>query len=129
MSRSEASMRARRIVSLSVLPILVSLAPAARAQTVAEPGLSWKRIAGTTINEGLADPAGGPVSALWYSPAGNRLLVQTAAGRIFETADFQHWRLNTTETAPAPAPSASAATLPEPDARLQPVASRLYAAG
>src|SRR6266566_4080529 len=105
MFRSEASVPLRRLVSLSVFPLLAALAPgflgnAARAQKLAEPvfaesvfsgfgaadsGAAWKRIAGTTINEGLADPAGGPVSALWYSPAGTRLMAQTAAGRIFET--------------------------------------------
>jgi uncharacterized protein (TIGR03437 family) len=129
---------------VAILPLLATLAPGfldetASAQTVAGPGVarlevaesgtSWKRIAGTTVHEGLADPAGGPVSALWYSSSGNRLLVETAAGRIFETADFEHWHLNTSETAPAAPPSAAAATLPEPEARLQSVASRLYAVG
>jgi uncharacterized protein (TIGR03437 family) len=131
---------------LAVLPIIAALAAGAgRAPSVpppnmaqlrvadpgtAESGLSWKRIAGTTINEGLADPAGGAVSALWYSPAGNRLMAETAAGRIFETADFQHWRLNNGETAPAATPHGFAATPPpEPQARLQSVANRLYALG
>jgi uncharacterized protein (TIGR03437 family) len=56
-------------------------------------------------------------------------LVQTASGRIFETTDFQHWRLNTTEAAPSAPPSPSAATLPEPYARLDTAAGRLYAMG
>jgi uncharacterized protein (TIGR03437 family) len=112
-----------------VLAVLAGLAPEVRAETAAEPGPAWKRIAGYTVGEGLADPVGGPVSALWYSAAGNRLLVQTAAGRIFETADFQHWRLSTTEAAPLAPPLASAASLPEPNARLESVASRLYALG
>jgi len=129
MCRPKASVRIRRGVSLAVFSVLAGLSPAARAQSAGEPVSTWKQIAGYTVGEGLADPAGGPVTNVWYSPAGNRLLVETAAGRIFETADFQHWRLNTTETAPPTPPSASAANLPEANARLQSAGSRLYAVG
>jgi uncharacterized protein (TIGR03437 family) len=69
------------------------------------------------------------VQAVWYSAGGDRLLVQTAAGRIFETTDFQHWRLNTTDTAPLAPIAATSAALPEPGAKVQAAATRLYAAG
>jgi len=55
--------------------------------------------------------------------------VQTEAGRIFETSDFEHWRLNSIGAAPVSEASAPSATLPEPDARIQSAASRLYARG
>src|SRR5207248_5643364 len=40
-----------------------------------------------------------------------------------------HWRLNATDTAPAAAPRAFAATLPEPEAKVQAIGTRLYAMG
>src|SRR4051794_11852548 len=42
---------------------------------------AWKRVAGTTINLGLAGPASGPVVAIWYA-AGSGLLVQTESARV-----------------------------------------------
>lgn len=75
--------------------VLATGAVAARAQTAPV----WNRVAGTTVNLGLAGPATGPVRSVWYSPRGDSLLAQTEAGRIFETTDFQHWRLNSNDTA------------------------------
>jgi uncharacterized protein (TIGR03437 family) len=109
----------RRLFSLVVVNALVL---AASAQT-------WTRIAGTTIDRHLAGPASGPVWNVWYSAAGDRLLVQTPAGRIFETGDFEHWRLNSTDSAPAAQAFGTAAALPEPGARVQTSPARLYAAG
>jgi hypothetical protein len=67
---------------------------------------------------------------VWYSAAGNRLLVQTASNRIFETSDFQHWRLNTTDSAPTAAQAIRAtAGAPEAAANLQQAGERIYATG
>src|SRR5271170_6321121 len=82
----------------------------------------WSRVAGTTISEGLAGPASGPVSAAWYAAGASALLAQTESGRIFETTDFIHWRLSTTGTVPSPGfgnAAFSALSLPEPNARIQ----------
>lgn len=93
---------------------------------------AWKRIAGTTINQALAEPASGPVSAAWYAAGSSALLAETASGRVFETADFVHWRLSTT-TATVPAAGFSNGvlplSLPEAGAKVQSVAGRLYAMG
>jgi uncharacterized protein (TIGR03437 family) len=89
----------------------------------------WKRIAGTTIQENLAGPATGPVKAVWYSAAGNRLLAETASNRVFETTDFQHWRLNTTDSTPSDPVNVAVARTPESGARVQAAGTRLYAAG
>lgn len=78
--------------------------------------VSWKRVAGTTVNIGLAGAASGPVTAVWYSPGTGALLVQTASSRIFETTDFTHWRLNTL------------AAVPPGNGAVQSAAARLYAA-
>ncbi len=92
-------------------------------------GISWKRVAGTTIDAGLAGAASGPVAAVWYAAGTGRLLVETESARVFETADFIHWRLNADATAPARnTGAANAATLPEAGARLQAAGTRLYAA-
>jgi uncharacterized protein (TIGR03437 family) len=95
----------------------------------AQPAVVWKRVAGTTIEENLAGPATGPVRAVWYAAFGNRLLAATASNRVFETTDFQHWRLNTADTAPAVPAVTAAAGSPEPGARVQAAGNRLYAAG
>jgi uncharacterized protein (TIGR03437 family) len=90
----------------------------------------WTRVAGTTINAGVAGPASGPVAALWYAAGTGRLLVQTESSRVFETADFVHWRLNSDATAPVGNTGAvNPASLPEAGARVQAAASRMYAAG
>ena len=100
------------------------------AQNVAPaPELVWKRVGGTTVNRGLAGPSTGPVRALWYNATGTVLRAQTASGRILETTDFQHWRLNSTgATATAPRGVAAPAG-PEPGARVQAASGRLYATG
>jgi uncharacterized protein (TIGR03437 family) len=67
----------------------------------AQTDIGWKRVAGTTIEEGLAGPASGPVRAVWYAGGTGKLLAQTASGRIFETNDFVHWRLNTIDSLPS----------------------------
>ncbi len=97
---------------------------------------AWKPIAGTTINEALAEPASGPVSAAWYAAGSSALLAQTVSGRVFETTDFVHWRLSTSATAPAPgfnnagfSNGSSPLSLPEAGARVQAAAGRLYAMG
>ena len=67
----------------------------------------WKRIGGTAFGGDLAGAATGPVVRAWY--AGSSLLVQTASGRVFETAgetaDIVRWNLNTSDSA---SPSAGA---------------------
>lgn len=107
------------------------MAYGASGQTTAGQTTDWKRVAGTTINEGLAGAASGPVDAVWYAPGGRGLLARTQSGRIFETDDFVHWRLNTTATAPAGANTStvSALSLPEDAAKIEAASGRLYAAG
>src|ERR1700722_12951421 len=114
---------ARRIRTLGRISVLATAVVACcQAQTgvapaVAQGNTAWKRIAGTTINAGLAGPASGAVVAIWYEGSG-RLLAETESSRIFETTDFVHWRLNTLAVAPqAPIAAASPALLPEAGAK------------
>ena len=59
------------------------------------------------MSSGLAAPATGPVRSVWYAPGTGQLLAQTETGRIFETSDFTHWRLNTTAAVPPVSRSAT----------------------
>ena len=81
MCRSETGVRIRRVATLLTVvgALLAELASPGRAQVAAErgsletrgeSGALWKRIAGTTVSEGLAGPATGPVRSVWYSPGG-----------------------------------------------------------
>ncbi len=95
-----------------------------------EPGTGWRRVAGTSIDEGLAGPATGPVQAIWYAAGSSALFAQTASGRVFETEDFIHWRLNTTAVAQRASFAAAAPlSVPENGAKVQAAGARLYAAG
>ncbi len=92
--------------------------------------VAWKRVGGTTIHRGLAGPSTGPVRSLWYNERGSGLTVETASGRILESADFQHWRMNANAiraAQPTDLPEVPAA--PEAGARIQRGANRLYAVG
>lgn len=96
----------------------------------AQTGPAWRHVAGTTINEGLAGPATGPVDSLWYGAGSRSLFARTQSGRIFETDDFVHWRLNTTASGRSQANTASSPeSIPESGARIQTASGRLYAEG
>src|SRR5207248_2580424 len=120
-ARRAAGWRTMACVFISALQI-----QALRGQVPSDspPDLAWKRIAGTTYNAGLAGPATGPVTAAWYAPGASSLLAQTASGRIFETSDFAHWRLNTTVAPPRANAAAPVVSIPEAGAQVQPAAAR-----
>jgi uncharacterized protein (TIGR03437 family) len=90
--------------TVCLIAIFSSLGGVASAQN---PDAGWRKIAGTVIDAGLVSPASGPVRALWYAGSG-RLLAQTASGRVFETNDFLHWRLSTTDALPSAPTNGSA---------------------
>jgi uncharacterized protein (TIGR03437 family) len=123
-------MSVTRTIACSV--VLAIGAVAVRAQTAPVPSaaaplaVTWTRVAGTTVNLGLAGPSAGPVRSVWYAAAG-RLLVQTESGRVFETSDFQHWRLNSSPEAATPRPAAlTAQTRPELGLRIATSSPRRY---
>jgi uncharacterized protein (TIGR03437 family) len=89
-------------------------AAAVRAQV---PGPDWRRIGNSAVELLLAAPATGPVDTVWFSADGSRLYARVRSGRIFETLDYENWRL-AANAPPPPAPEAgSAARLPEGVAR------------
>jgi uncharacterized protein (TIGR03437 family) len=108
------TLRRTALIATVLAPSLLQTFPAF-GQTPS-PNLAWRRIAGTSIREGLAGPATGPVRAVWYAAGTRQLLAQTDSDRVFETNDFTRWRLNTTAAVPQ-------------TATVQTAGSRLYAAG
>jgi uncharacterized protein (TIGR03437 family) len=96
---------------------------------VTQTSTSWKRVAGVSINAGLAGLASGPVIAVWYAAGTGTLLAETESSRIFETTDYIHWRLNTAAAPPATSAASAAISLPEAGARVQAAGNRLYATG
>jgi uncharacterized protein (TIGR03437 family) len=51
----------------------------------------WRRIGGSTFDAGLASPATGAVTAVWFSPDGGKLTVRTGSGATWESADLNSW--------------------------------------
>ena len=88
-----------RQVPVVALSALLALAPLGFAQD----GAAWKRVAGTSVSIGFAGTASGPVEALWYAAGTGALVARTASGRVFETADFSQWKLNSSPGVPAAA--------------------------
>jgi uncharacterized protein (TIGR03437 family) len=119
--------------SAPLLVVCLALVALSALGQTATPG--WHRVGGTSVAEGLAGPAGGPIAQVWFSASGDRLLVRTDSGRIFETskADSSEapvWNLNTSN-APPPSPRRpDPDTLsPEAGAQVEAAGSRMYAAG
>jgi uncharacterized protein (TIGR03437 family) len=97
-----------RIAIATVLFWAALLAQTSQAQPVqpaAEIQRDWRRVGNAAIDRSLAGLATGPVNRVWYSNTGS-LMVQTASGRVLETADFEKWK--------AIAPGTSVAVPPNP---------------
>ncbi|HXE63951.1 MAG TPA: hypothetical protein VN519_10455 [Bryobacteraceae bacterium] len=103
-----------RIRAVSTLAALGCLATGVSAQNTP----AWNHIAGYSVNTGLAGPAGGPVRSVWYIAGGERLEAQAQSGKIFETTDFEHWKLNSTDVVPTPFPQPPAVARPEAGVQL-----------
>ncbi|MGE5568797.1 MAG: hypothetical protein ACM3S5_07155 [Rhodospirillales bacterium] len=92
--------------------------------------LDWRRIGNSAVDLALASPATGPVARVWFSEDGARLFVRTAAGRVYETSDFEKWQPST--AVPPPVESHAETSLPEGVRAVRSApssSSRLYALG
>ena len=105
------------------------LLAAAASYSSAQAPSTWKNLGGTSIVADLAGPATGPVSRAWYSLAGDRLSVATQSGRVFETGDFEHWRLGTSPAQVSGASWALSTLIGQGASRILSAGTRLYAAG
>lgn len=102
------------------------------AQTTTDPvNPDWRKFGSPSIEMMLASPATGPVDSVWFAPDGGRLYAATRSGKIFETADFETWKIADN---PPPHPEITSEgrveRLPDQQARLRqfPTAdSKIYA--
>jgi uncharacterized protein (TIGR03437 family) len=112
---------------LAALPWCVLGQVAAQA-----PGVSWRHVGNSALELALPSLATGAVDRVWYSPDGSSLYARTASGRVFQTSDFEQWRLASDPKVTPPAEEAPGALrAPEPDFRFASggVAGRLYGVG
>jgi uncharacterized protein (TIGR03437 family) len=80
----------------------------------------------------LPSLATGAVDRVWYTPDGASLFAKAASGRVFETSDFEQWKLIADPKIGAPSePTPSAASIPEAVFHLASgsAAGRLYGVG
>lgn len=93
----------------------------------------WRRIGNSAAELNLASPATGAVERVWYSPDGAKLFARVSSGQVYESADFENWRLSgNVEPVEDESSLPSASRLPEVAARLRSSVSgagRLYAFG
>ncbi len=111
---------------------LAALSSMAWAQPVPTGGTGWRHVGNSGVELGLPSLATGPVDRVWYSPDGAGLFAKTASGRIFETSDFEQWRLVAdTKVSPPAEQNPSAAGTPEAGLKLASgaAAGRLYGVG
>jgi len=82
-----ASSRSRgvRWIALLAGALAVSL-----AQAQVRP--DWRHIGNSAVEMALASPASGAADRVWFSSDGALLIVRTASGRVFQTADFENWQ-------------------------------------
>src|SRR5215468_9137283 len=110
-----------------VLLVLVGVCVApARAQTA----LEWRRIGNSAIEMALPSVATGPVDRVWYSADASTLYVRTASGRVFQTSDFEQWRIGSA-AAPVREPNREGSAFPESGLKqvLRGSGGRVYAVG
>lgn len=96
--------------------VLIGLVLAASAVAQAP---DWRRVGNAAIDLQLAGLATGPVDRAWYSPAGDRIWIQTSSGKTFETNDFDRWTPAPADTPAPPAPEGRSITLPEDNSQVR----------
>ena len=108
---------------------LLAISSLLEGQTVPAGGIAWRHIGNSAMELALPSLATGAVDRVWYSPDGADLFAKTASGRVFETGDFEQWKLVTDAKANPPADNTPpAANTPEAGLKLANAAAsgRLY---
>src|ERR1700734_2036516 len=89
-------------IGLAALPLTVS-AQVASSPPVSLTAAGWRHIGNSAMALALPSLATGAVDRVWYSPDGSSLFARTASGRLFETSDFEQWRVVTDAKVTPPA--------------------------
>jgi uncharacterized protein (TIGR03437 family) len=111
---------------------ILALLPTLQAQSGLSGGIGWRHVGNSAVELGMPSLATGPVDRVWYSPDGSQLFAKTSSGRVFQTSDFEQWKLVTDAKANPPAEQEPpAAGVPEAGLKLAngAVAGRLYGVG
>src|SRR5271170_5819194 len=83
-----------RRVGVSGLGIgVLALLPTLGAQSGPTGGIGWRHVGNSAMELALPSLATGAVDRVWYSSDGSSLFARTASGRVFQTSDFEQWRL------------------------------------
>ncbi|HTB17136.1 MAG TPA: hypothetical protein VK708_03425 [Bryobacteraceae bacterium] len=100
------------------------------AAQAAGSGVGWRHVGNSAMELALPSLATGPVDRVWYSPDGSGLYARTASGRVFETVDFEQWKLMSDPKVPPAQEEPAAAGAPEASLKLASAgAGRLYGVG
>jgi uncharacterized protein (TIGR03437 family) len=119
-----------RAVAIGGLAFGLALLPFTLAAQVGTVG--WRHVGNSAMELALPSLATGAVDRVWYSPDGSSLYAKTASGRVFQTEDFEQWRLVTDPKLSPPAEEEPAAGgTPESSFKLTNAgrAGRLYGVG
>ena len=117
----------RATVLLFAFAGLTAFAPA-EAQVPNSP--RWRKLGNSAVETGLASPATGPVSAVWFASDGGRLFARTRAGKVFESSDLETWTASTNPGARNETIPSVPVRMPESGAILRDgLNGRLYALG
>jgi uncharacterized protein (TIGR03437 family) len=95
-------------------------------------GVGWRHIGNSAMELALPSLATGAVDRVWYSPDGSSLYAKTASGRVFQTSDFEQWKLVTDPKVSPPVEEQPATSgIPESNFKLANAgaAGRLYGVG
>ena len=123
------------IASLAILPLglFVQAYGQSGSQAVPLTATGWRHIGNSAIELALPSVATGPVDRVWYSPDGSALYAKAVSGRVFQTSDFEQWRLVADFKVSPPAEQQPAVvSAPEPNFKLAGGAERtgrLYGIG
>jgi len=104
-------------VLAGLILLIVPLGAQNASNTLRNQQLPWRQIGNAVVELSLASPASGPIQRVWYSADGSTLNVQTDAGTVFETADYEKWRRSPAQP-PAERGLAAGIPAPEPGAKV-----------
>jgi uncharacterized protein (TIGR03437 family) len=73
--------------------VLLLVCGLAGVSSQAQSQLEWRHIGNAAVGMALPSVATGPVDRVWYSQDGSILYARSSSGRVFQTNDFEQWRL------------------------------------
>jgi len=119
-----------RIATVALVYGLLAGSVFAQAPAVqsGETTLEWRRIGNAAMDLSLPSFATGSIRRVWYSNDGGSLLAELRNGQIWETQDFETWKVSSAQTAPTRISVTRPG--PEPNARVEQASgNRFYALG